>query len=96
METRELYLKMADYIEEHGFSPEYRSQSELNSECGCFLRALTKVDRDHDWRIPALLSVIGTGSFGASWLVSGGWLEDEASTRDAAAACRIAADLVTP
>jgi len=90
MNARETLLAMADYIEKHGFDPEW---SRDGSECGCFA---------HAWNAVAaygplgnhILEIVGY-SFEPDNLRAAGWTGPEV-TADAVAACRIAADLETP
>ena len=91
LNQRETLLAMGDYIEEHGFSPRYVVPG---TECGCFSHAMNAVSGGFYFIPPALGQIIGS-SIDESDLRDHGWNESAASTRDAAAACRIAADLVT-
>lgn len=87
---------MASFIEEHGFHPDW--QPHANSECGCFLHASEAQDplTSDAVRLAerALIGVVGSGNFLEEYLVHSGW--KPGCTQDAAAACRIAADLVAP
>ena len=83
------YNRMADWIEQHGFSPEW---STLKG-CGCFAHAMVVIAGFGLLsQMPELRSVVKAGnSFDAGPLRRAGW--DETATADAAAACRIAAAL---
>lgn len=90
MTDSEKYRLMGDYIKRHGFSPEYWGVPDF---CGCFLHAaeigcgIAVIPN-----LAHLANILGTG-LGADGLVQAGWREDADSTRDAAAACYMAADL---
>ena len=91
MNQRETLLAMADYIEKHGFSPVYQVG---RTNCGCFMHAMT-MTYGALYFIPRALGEIIGGSVMENDLRDHGWDESAASTRDAVAACRFAADLVT-
>lgn len=94
LKKQDMYLRMADYIEKNGFHPAFMKAP--GSKCGCFLHAHVQIIRatvasNLYPRLDELRDLIG-GCFSESGLRSNGWT-GPAATRDAAAACRIAADL---
>ena len=80
------YNRMADWIEQHGFSPEY----ETGKGCGCFIAARYVGAMRYEYCLPELNNVVES-QYDAKALRAAGW--DETATDDAAAACRIAAAL---
>lgn len=98
MTKSELLRKMAAYIREHGFHPNY--QEAAHSRCGCFCHAADVVSGGKESLTGTPLSdVLGLPlsdqdyiQFSAPRLANHGWTGPEV-TADAAAACEIAADL---
>lgn len=96
MTPAEIARAMGKYIRKHGFSPEY---TVLGTDCGCFWHAACVVGDDIPQRVMAmhvLADVTGTNWFSERELRAAGWVKDRSATLDAAAACEIAADLLTP
>ena len=90
LNQRETLLAMGDFIAKHGFSPTYQISG---TRCGCFMHALHQVCGNYI--VPRkLLNIIG-GTCDQYYLRDHGWDESAASTRDAVAMCRFAADLAT-
>lgn len=84
---------MATYIRAHGFSPMY---SDRNG-CGCFAHAARQVNGSAYLPYPlmnTICAVIGAQNLMPEALRATGWTLGQ--TDDAAAACDIAADLLTP
>lgn len=99
LKARETLLAMAAWIEAHGFDPSYQASGNLN--CGCFMHAFHRVYGGMDMTAESyvlmrstLLNVINSGDVYEDDLLIAGW--DSTATLDAAAACVIAADLVSP
>lgn len=92
----ESYQKMAAHIRGSGFSAYLRGGE--RGQCGCFIRAYFATHPGCKYQsidnMRALLDVTGVANFEEHTLMRAGW--DESATLDAAAACEIAADLVTP
>lgn len=81
----------ARYIKRNGFSPGYRVG---NTNCGCFAHAIYEVCQNAEivsrlW--DKLSMIVGTDNVAPQNLILSGWTEG--CTDDAAAACRIAADI---
>lgn len=91
MTDREKLLAMAEWLTWHRFSPKLR-----DGDCGCFYAAHlgTLGDEPSLEGRQALAQVVGVESFAEEVLYAAGWTGPEC-TADAAAACRIAADLVS-
>lgn len=90
MSPAEIARAMGEYIRKHGFSPEYCTVS----GAGCFIRAYDEI-RESDYRVASkVLEIAGATFVTTEILKNAGWTEG--CTDDAAAACDIAADLLTP
>lgn len=92
MTPSEIARAMASYIRKHGFSPDYGPKS--MDGCGCFLHAAFQIGHYSPEALETVALVAGTRS---KWideisLRAAGWSRGD--TRDAAAACDIAADLL--
>lgn len=87
MTEREMYLKMAEWIRENGFTPIWQ-----RGDCGCFQRAAGYSDTPgFRVRAPILHDVLGVETCAFPHLDRAGWTDG--CTDDAVAACLIAADL---
>lgn len=96
MTDAEILRRMAKHIRKYGFSPNLYEVAER--ECGCFLNAYGRVTgRARNFVNPravdAVLRIAGANVSSAD-LEDKGWTRG--ATEDAAAACEIAADLVSP
>lgn len=95
MTEREMYLAMAKWLREHGFTHRWSP----SDRCGCFARAapgpsdITGHMPTARLRWPILLGVLGVEDLWDDTLSEAGWTEG--CTDDAVAACLIAADLAT-
>lgn len=101
MTPAEIARAMGEYIAANGFNEQWRVG---RRGCGCFAHALGAVTGKGDkaghlyaWTeepMPTIRSVIGADTFHASSLLRAGWTGPKV-TADAAAACDIAADLLS-
>jgi hypothetical protein len=93
MKTIEQILRdAAEYIRKNGFSPHWISPRGLRR--GCFSHAIAVVTtyRVLPYKVFRILEdVIGPTDWSPRGLIAAGW--DDTATKDAVAACRIAADL---
>lgn len=80
---------MGDYIAEHGFS----AREHGRGKAGCFVNA-RHMATSLEWCPDELYEVVGATSLGVRDLLAAGW--NARATKDAAAACYIAADLAEP
>lgn len=89
----ERLLEMANWFEENGFSPQLRMHDSKKT-CGCFLSAWPGSGTGFfPYIYDPLVLVIGS-NISEHGLRSAGWKESAQATRDAIAACEIAASIV--